>query len=70
MVLDKKAHNELLAREIRSSLGYNRITITKLAEEIGKTRVTVSLWLMQKTTQERYDVMKAAISRIISKEAL
>lgn len=67
MVTEKQKHNEHLAREIRSSLGYNRITITQLAKEIGKTRVTISLWLIEKTTQERYDAMKAAIGRILER---
>lgn len=68
MVIEKNKHNEHLAREIRSELGYNRITITDLAKEIGKTRVTISLWLIEKTTQDRYDAMKAALNRIIERK--
>lgn len=68
MVVEKQGHNDHLAREIRSSLGYHRITITALAEEIGKTRVTVSLWLMKNTTLERYDAMNAAIKRIVERK--
>lgn len=67
MVVDKKNHNKELAHELRERMYFNRITVTRLAEEIGKGRVTISLWLSKKTNQERYDVMNAAISRIISK---
>lgn len=66
MVLDKKEH-ETLAREIRSKLGFNRITITQLAKEVNRNRVTVSVWLQNNTTQERFDIMDAAIKRIIAK---
>lgn len=67
MLVDKKQHNELLAREIRGKLAFHRISVTHLAKEIGKGRVTISIWLSKKTNQERYDVMNAAISRIVSK---
>ena len=65
MVIEKNAHHDEFAREIRSELGYNRITIKRLAEEVGRTNVTISVWLMRNTTQERYDIMKAAIKRIV-----
>ena len=68
MVIEKNVHHEEFAREIRSQLGYHRITIKRLAEEVGRTNVTISVWLMRNTTQERYDIMTAAIKRIVGQE--
>lgn len=67
LLAGKKQHDETLAREIRSKLAFHRITMIDLGKELGKAPVTISVWLSKKTTQERYDVMNAAISRIISK---
>ena len=55
------------AGEVRAELGRNRISITKLSEEAGYSRTTINLWLLNNTTQSRYDVMMAAIKRIVDK---
>lgn len=60
--------HRVFAGEVRAELGRNRISITKMAEEAGYSRTTINLWLLNNTTQARYDVMMAAIKRIVSKK--
>lgn len=59
-----------LSGEIRAELGRHRISISEMAEEVGISRPTATLWLLRNTTQERFDKMNRAILKIISKDAL
>lgn len=64
MVETKTGHDAERALEVRTELGRNGITITRLAAEMGKSRTAVNLWLLNGTTMMRYDAMLAAIKRI------
>lgn len=64
MVGTKNEHDLEKALQVRTELGRNGITITRLAKAMGKNRTTVNLWLLNGTTMMRYDAMLAAIKRI------
>ena len=64
MVETKNEHDLEKALQVRTELGRNGITITRLAKAMGKNRTTVNLWLLNGTTMMRYDAMLAAIKRI------
>lgn len=70
MVAEQNAQHQMLASDVRAELARHSILIKDLAKEVNRTRTTVNLWLLHNTTQQRYDMMMAAISRIISREAL
>lgn len=67
MVAEKNERHDYFAGEIRAELGRHRIKISELAEEVGRTRTSVNLWLLRNTTQERYDIMLAAVKRIVAR---
>lgn len=70
MVAEQNAQHQMLASDVRAELARHGILIKDLAKEVNRTRTTVNLWLLNNTTQQRYDMMMAAISRIISKDTL
>lgn len=68
MVAERNDLHDKFSSEIRAELGRHRISIATLAEEVNRTRTSVNLWLLRNTTQERYDIMHAAIKRIVAKK--
>lgn len=68
MVKEQSPLHKELSSEIYAELGRHRISISKLAKEIGRNRTTVNLWLLNNTTQIRYDIMHAAIERLVKQK--
>lgn len=64
---DPESHKRL-SGEIRAELGRHRISISEMAEEVGVSRPTATLWLLRNTTQERFDKMNGAVNRIVKRK--
>lgn len=67
MVAERNELHDRLSGDVRAELARHRILIKDLAKEVNRTRTSVNLWLLRNTTQERYDIMMAAIKRIVAK---
>lgn len=57
-------HDKELSRAVQNRMTSLGVFKTELANEIGKTRRTVWLWLAREMTQQRHDALMMALDRI------
>lgn len=62
-------HDEQLSRAVQTRMVSLGVFQTQLAEEIGKTRRTVWLWLAREMNQTRHDALMMALDRIEKRKA-